>query len=167
MGSQNKDLRHANKRLTPPQLELLFEASNSVGEPLDLGPVASGHRMIGFVDESRFEGPRISGRFLPGSSFSQLVHPNGVIDLEGHLALETDDGHHVFLRTFGLVSLSPEAAKELAEGRPYDPDMLYIRACARCETDDNGPYSWLNRTLCVIWATRSADAIDVAAWQLL
>lgn len=168
MGSRSKDRREPPKRLMPPRLELLFETHHeTLLDPLDLGVLPAGHRLVIFIEDGRIEGPRLRGRYLPGTTITELVHSNGVIETDGQLALETDDGHRIFLQLSGLVSISPEAARELAEGRPYDPAMLYMRACMRCEANEDGPYAWLNRLLCVAEATRTADTGHMTVWQIL
>ena len=149
-------------------MELLFETHHeALLDPLDLGALPAGHRLVIRIEEGRVEGPRLHGRYLPGTTITELIHSNGVIESKGELALEMDDGHRIFLRLPGLAALFPEAAQDLAEGRPYDPAMLYMRACLRCEASENGPYAWLNRILCVAEATRTAETGHMTVWQLL
>jgi hypothetical protein len=167
MGGRSKHCSESVERASPPCLELLFETHVPLTEPIDLGAHVTGQRLLLPIHGGRIEGARIRGRYLPGSSISELVHPNGIMEIEGNLAIELDDGARILLRSSGLLSISPESALELAQGRYFDPKILYMRAFARLEAAEDGPYAWLNRVLCVVKSRRTVESVESTVWQLL
>src|SRR4051794_37693579 len=53
------------ERLPEPRLTLVYRLEATLGQPLDLGETAHGHRRIVPQTDGTFTGPEISGRLLP------------------------------------------------------------------------------------------------------
>lgn len=169
MGNRNESRRENIKPNAPPGLDFLFASHVVVKDPLEVGQFITGRRLIISTEPgARIAGPRMNGQILPGSTLVGLVRSDGVVETEGHVFFDMDDGHRILARINGLLSMSAEAAREVAEGRPYDPTWLYSRSLVRFEAADDGPYAWLNRNLHIAKASRTADGgIDSTVWQVL
>jgi hypothetical protein len=167
MTNRSSDRRPIPKRSKPPQFELLFETTMPPPVLTDIGVSSGKLRQVAKLSEVRIDGPRLHGQLLPSSVLTQVLHPSGVIESESHVSYVLDDGHRIYAEVRGIASVAPEVALELADGRPFGPDILYIRGWCRFEAADDGPYSWLNRALCISKTTRTLDMMHTCVWQLL
>lgn len=156
------------KRLVAPRFELLYQLDYTFAPAqIEIGPVASGHRSFILFDGARLEGPRMHGRHLPGTTATQIIHPNGIMETEGFLALEMDDGHRISGWATGIASIAPEHVMALAEGAPFDPETFYVRGHVQFEAAEDGPYAWINCCVCVFKTTRLVRGPEISVWQLL
>jgi hypothetical protein len=96
-----------------------------------IGATPRGQRTIAEVKAARFEGERLSAR-LVGSAAADwaLARPDGVVEIDVRMTLETDDGALLYLSYDG--NLDPERG---------DQPVLSMM---RFETSDER-YAWLNR----------------------
>lgn len=115
----------------------------------------------------RFEGPRLSGRMLEGAADVQRVREDGVVELEAHGVLETDDGVRILYRNSGLRWFPEVVAAAIRDGRPFDPAQVYSRAAPRFEAPTDSPYTWLNRALFLSVPARDGAGIKLTVWQVL
>ena len=113
-----------------------------------IGAIPIGTRVIAQVVSGHFEGPRLSGKVLPGGGDWTLLRGDGVLELDLRLTLETDDGALIDMRSFGLRHGPPEAIAALARGERVDPSTYYFRTTPRFETA-HPKYAFLNRLLAV------------------
>ncbi|MDB5682546.1 MAG: hypothetical protein JWM75_244 [Sphingomonas bacterium] len=151
----------------PPGLELLFVARGTLGAPIALGRVPGGERIIVPVPAGgRFEGPLMSGRMLDGAADVQLVRDDGVVELEAHGVLETDDGVRILYRNSGIRWFPDEVAAAMREGRPFDPALVYSRAAPRFEAPADSAYAWLNRSLFLSIPARDGAGIKLTVWRV-
>lgn len=82
---------------------LLMTMHVKVGTLLNIGAVPYGTRRTGPLDGGTFEGPRLRGTILPGSSADwQLLRSDGVLEMDLRFTLRTDDGALILMRSFGL-----------------------------------------------------------------
>ena len=102
-----------------------------------LGAVPHGVRSVIPVTGGDFEGPRLRGRVLPGGGDWLLLRPDGVLELDLRVTLETDD-HALILMTF----------QGLRHGEVKDPASYYFRTLPRFETSTE-KYAFLNRIVTV------------------
>ena len=96
----------------------------------ELGPVPHGIRSFVPVTGGDFDGPRLRGRVLPGGGDWLLVRPDGVLELDLRITLETDDRALIYMTFQGL--------------RHGD----YFRTLPRFETSTE-TYAFLNRIVSV------------------
>src|SRR5438552_19104492 len=101
-----------------------------VPPPQRLGAVPHGTRAIAPITSGHFEGPRLRGKVLPGGGDWTLLRPDGVLELDLRVTLETDDG--------ALIHMTFEGLRD--DGTPGAP---YFRTLPRFETAD-AKYSSLN-----------------------
>ncbi len=108
----------------------LMTVKIAAAPPQKLGAVPHGIRSIVPVTGGDFEGPRLRGKVLPGGGDWLLLRPDGVLELDLRITLETDD-HALIYMTF--------------QGLRHDP---YFRTLPRYETSSEA-YAFLNRIICV------------------
>ena len=101
----------------------------------DLGPGPHGTRVTFPIIGGGFEGDRLRGNVLPGGGDWVLKRPDGVLELDLRITLETDDG--------ALIHMTFEGIRDdRASGTSY------FRTLPRFETAEQ-KYSFLNRLLAV------------------
>src|SRR2546426_1307719 len=98
--------------------------------PQKLGTVPHGIRSIVPVTGGDFEGPRLRGKVLPGGGDWLLLRPDGVLELDLRITLETDDHALIYMTFQGLRHGS------------------YFRTLPRFETSTE-TYAFLNRIVSV------------------
>src|SRR5438132_7592326 len=134
----------------------LLPLQGFVAPPQKLGSVPHGTRVIAPITSGSFEGPRLSGKVLPGGGDWTLLRSDGVLELDLRITLETDDGALIYMTSFGLRHGPPEAMAALARGEPVDPSTYYFRTAPRFET--SAPqYAFLNRLIAIASGNRRAS----------
>src|SRR5262249_23209548 len=93
-------------------------------------------------------GARLRGSVLPGGDDWTLLRPDGVLELDLRVTLQTDDGALIHMTFEGLRHGSPEAIAALGRGEAADPASYYFRTLPRFETAVP-KYAFLNRLLAV------------------
>src|SRR5262245_56964928 len=126
----------------------LMRLQVEVPPPQKLGPVPHGIRLIAPIAGGVFEGPRLRGKVLPGGGDWILLRPDGVLELDVRITLETDDGALIFMASFGLRHGPPEVLAALARGETVDPSKYYFRTMPRFETSA-AQYAFLNRVIAI------------------
>ncbi len=101
----------------------------------DTGTGPRGARVTFPITGGSFEGDRLRGTVLPGGDDWTVRRPDGVIELDLRITLETDDG--------ALIHMTFEGIRD--DGAPGEP---YFRTLPRFETAEP-KYSFLNRLLAV------------------
>src|SRR5215468_565016 len=101
----------------------------------DIGAGPKGTRVTFPITGGSFEGDRLRGTVLPGGDDWTVKRPDGVVELDLRITLETDDG--------ALIHMTFEGIRDDgARGAPY------FRTVPRFETAQP-KYSFLNRLLAV------------------
>ena len=146
-------------------LQPLLRAEIALGPPQELGDVATGRRRIIPIVGGSFHGERLSGRVLPGGADWQLVRTDGVAELDARYTLETNDGARIYVMNFGYRHGPADVLRRLADGKPVDPSLYYMRTTPRFETAAER-YRWLNRTICVATGARRPDAVELDVFEV-
>ena len=108
----------------------LMTVTIAAAPPQKLGTVPHGIRSIVPVTGGDFEGPRLRGKVLPGGDDWLLLRPDGVLELDLRITLETDDHALIYMTFQGLRHGS------------------YFRTLPRFETSTEA-YAFLNRIVAV------------------
>jgi hypothetical protein len=101
----------------------------------DIGAGPHGTRLTFPVTGGSFDGDRLRGQVLPGGDDWVVKRPDGVLELDLRITLQTDDG--------ALIHMTLEGLRD--DGAPGAP---YFRTLPRFETAAE-KYSFLNRLLAV------------------
>ena len=146
-------------------LQPLLRAEIALGPPQELGDTPLGRRRIIPIIGGSFHGERLHGRVLPGGADFQLVRTDGVAELDARYVLETSDGARVYVVNFGYRHGPAEVLRRLADGKPVEPSLYYMRTTPRFETAAER-YSWLNRTICVATGARRAESVELDIFEV-
>ena len=132
-------------QLPEPRLTLVYRLDATLGEPLDLGESAHGHRRIVPLTGGTFSGPELSGTLLPGASADwQTVLPDGTALGDLRYTLRTAAGDLLYVQSRGIRHGPDEVLARLGRGEEVDPGEYTFRTSTRIETAAPG-LDWLNR----------------------
>ena len=109
----------------------------------NMGAGPRGTRVTFPITGGSFEGDRLRGKVLPGGDDWTVKRPDGVVELDLRITLETDDG--------ALIHMTFEGIRD--DGAPGAP---YFRTVPRFETAAP-KYSFVNRLLAVGTVENRAD----------
>ncbi|KAL6854936.1 hypothetical protein ACO1O0_006072 [Amphichorda felina] len=91
----------ANADPAPPPLTFLLTANVTATEPINVGSVAGGTRIVYPIVGGTFEGPLLNGTLADvGADFS-LVATNGAFGPDGISLFQTSDGANILFRDKG------------------------------------------------------------------
>ncbi|HZT78410.1 MAG TPA: DUF3237 domain-containing protein [Vicinamibacterales bacterium] len=137
--------------------QLLMTLQVTVAPALTVGDVPFGTRRTAPLAGGTFEGPRLRGTVVPGSSADWLLlRRDGVLELDLRCTLRTDDGALISMQSFGLRHGPPDVIAALARGEAVDPATYYFRTMPRFATG-HPAYEFLNRIVAVATGDRRAD----------
>ena len=109
-----------------------------------IGMTPRGLRRVSPILSGTAEGPRLSGRVLPGGADWNLVLDDGSIEFHARYTLRADDGTLIMVTNEGIERA---VMAKLFAGQPIDmSEPMYGRTLPRFEVGD-GPHSWLGRSL--------------------
>jgi hypothetical protein len=129
--------------------EHVFDIRINFDKRWKLGPVSGGahHGYTSIGAGSTVSGPRLNGKLVDYSGADwPVIRPDGVVELNAHYMIETDDGSLVYIRNLGYVHGPLHAPGQSAAEPPAIP--RYFR-CTPYFRAPEGPHGWLNRTVIV------------------
>jgi hypothetical protein len=115
------------------RLRPLMTLRLSTAPTQNVGAGPHGARLTFPITGGSFDGDRLRGKVLSGGDDWVVKRPDGVLELDLRITLETDDG--------ALIHMTFEGIRD--DGAPGAP---YFRTLPRFETADT-KYSFLNRLL--------------------
>ena len=128
-------------------LEHLFDFSAPLSQPVDIGAVPLGNRVVVNILGGEFHGPRLSGKVLPSGGDCALVVPGGYLHSDARAILETDDGARIYMTYTARVAFTPALRRVLFEAQgETDFGENYWIAQLQFETSDKR-YAWLNHLM--------------------
>lgn len=131
-----------------PTLEFLFSLSAQLQPALAVGDSGRGDRQIIHVTDGMVEGPRLTGRVLPGGGDWLVVRPDGVGELDVRATVQATDGALLYLAYRGYLTNLPEVLPRWLAGEDVPRDQYYFATAPFVETGAS-QYAWLTRTVCV------------------
>lgn len=149
-----------------PRLEFVCELRVRVDPALVVGETPHGTRKIIPITGGTFSGPNLNGEIINGGADWQLVHPNGVLELNALYTLRTDDGTLIYVNNRGLRVAAPEVAQRIANGESVPASDYYFRAAPTFETPP-GKYDWLTKALFISKGIRNPGGVIIQVWKIL
>jgi len=132
-------------QLPEPRLTPVYRLEATVGQALDLGDTAQGHRRIVPLTGGTFTGPQMSGVLVPGASADwQTVLADETALADVRYTLQSDDGALLYVRSRGVRHGSRETLARLARGEDVGAGEYTFRTATRIETAAPG-LEWLNK----------------------
>lgn len=145
--------------LPDPSLKRVYRLEATLGDPLDLGDVAQGHRRIVPLTGGTFTGPELNGTLLPDVSADwQIVLPDGTALGDIRYTLRTDDGALLYVQSRGVRHGSPEVLARLGRGDDVDASEYTFRTSTQIETAA-ADLDWLNKGVFIGVAGRQAERV--------
>lgn len=114
----------------------------------------------------QLDGPRLRGKFLPGSVDWVQVGSDGISRLDIRGAVRTEDGALIYFESKGVSKLPADARKRLAKGERLPFNETYLKTTPKLETSDER-YLWLNELVLVGYNEFSPGQIDFRIYSLL
>jgi hypothetical protein len=149
----------SSDRLPEPRLTRIYRLEATLGEPLDLGNVAQGHRRIVPQTGGTFTGPELRGKLLPGASADwQIVLPDGTALGDIRYTLQTDTGELLYVQSRGVRHGSAEVLARLGRGDEVDASEYTFRTSTQIETAAPD-LDWLNRGVFISVGARHAAGV--------
>ena len=149
----------SSDHLPEPRLTQVYRLEATLGQPLDLGDVAQGHRRIVPQTGGTFTGPELHGKLLPGASADwQLVLPDGTALGDIRYTLQTDAGELLYVQSRGVRHGSAEVLARLARGEDVDASEYTFRTSTQIETAAPR-LDWLNKGIFISVGGRQADGV--------
>ena len=148
-----------SRQLPDPRLRKVYRLEVTLGEPLDFGEVAQGHRRIVPQIGGTFTGPEISGKLLPGASADwQIVLPDGTSFADIRYTLQTDGGDLLYVQSRGVRHGSAEVLARLGRGEEVDASEYTFRTSTQIETAAP-QLDWLNEGVFVSVGARQPKGV--------
>ena len=149
----------SSDHLPEPRLTRVYRLEATLGQPLDLGDVAQGHRRIVPQTGGTFTGPELHGKLLPGASADwQIVLPDGTALGDIRYTLQTDTGELLYVQSRGVRHGSAEVLARLARGEDVDASEYTFRTSTQIETAAPR-LDWLNKGIFVGVAGRQPGGV--------
>jgi uncharacterized protein DUF3237 len=146
-------------RLPQPVLTRIYRLEATLGQALDLGDGALGHRRIVPLTGGAFTGPELSGKLLPGASADwQILLPDGTALGDIRYTLQTDGGDLLYVQSRGVRHGSAEVLARLGRGEDVDANEYTFRTSTRIETAAPD-LDWLNKGVFIGVGGRHATGV--------
>jgi muconolactone delta-isomerase len=151
--------RPSDFELPDPRLTPVYRLEATLGEPVDLGDTAHGHRRIVPLTGGTFTGPAFNGTLLPGGSADwQTLLADGTALGEIRYTLQSDRGDALQVRSRSVRHGSPDVLARLARGEEVDPHEYTFRASTQIESSA-AELEWLNKGVFVTVGGRRPGAV--------
>ena len=143
----------------------IFTVKAELAPMLSLGHTPYGERRVVGITGGTVQGPKLTGRILPGGADWQIIRKDGAADIQARYIIETDSGARIVVNSVGLWHGPPEVLERLARGDKVDPAQYYFRTVMRFETGDAG-LDWLNRILALARGQREARSVRLDVYEV-
>ena len=140
-------MTHPDVHFNEPQLAFLCTVSLETTLPQAIGDNPYGNRQIVPVTGGSFEGPRLTGKVLPGGDWV-LRRPDGVSELDGRVTWQTEDGALLYVKYRGYrAKISPVLPRWMT-GEPILAEEYCHTITLHFET--SAPhYAWLEQVVVI------------------
>ncbi|MDX9875504.1 MAG: DUF3237 family protein [Spongiibacteraceae bacterium] len=133
--------------IEPLTTRAVMELYVEIAPPVEVGPSDLGIRQFVPITGGRFTGINdLRGKVLPYGADWQLIRSDGVMQIEAHYAVQTDDGAVIEIRNQGIIAIPGGAEAREQAKREKAPDNIYFRTAPQLHAPV-GKYGWLNERL--------------------
>jgi Protein of unknown function (DUF3237) len=144
----------------------IFRIRADLAEVMHFGATPYGDRRVIDILGGTVQGPKLSGRVLPGGADWQIVRADGVVHLQARYTAETETGGRILIDAEGYRHGPAEVMERLARDETVDPSLYYFRTFMRFETADPAS-AWLNRILAIGKGARHKGAVRIEVFEVL
>jgi Protein of unknown function (DUF3237) len=149
--------------MRPVELRDLMLITIAVRPIVDLG---GGRRYVAF-DGGTFEGrDGLTGTVLEGGIDWQTVRPDGVLEIDAHYTLHTEEDEAIEVRSQGVRKASESVAARLALGEVVAPDEYYFRTLVRLSSAAPRLH-WMNDLIAVSTGDRERSTVRIHVHEVL
>jgi hypothetical protein len=147
-----------------PDLEFICELKVTIDQPIKLGEMARGERVIIPISGGTFEGPKLKGSVLKGGADYQYISRNGErTELDAVYTIKTDDNVLIQVRNVGLLYIP----KDSEVSSPLGSSAIYFRTAPKFEAPVNSKYDWLNNAIFICKPVGKKDYVSIQVWKML
>jgi hypothetical protein len=139
--------------------EFAFTADVKVGAAFVIDAVPNGVRRFIPIAGGSVAGPLLNGKVLTAGGDSQIVRPDGVIELEARYLIQSDDNVLLSVLNRGLRHGPAPIMSQLARGEYVPPDLYYFRTAPQLEVPRGSRYEDFNKSLFVAAGERKANSV--------
>ena len=133
---------------------------------VDLAAFPLGGRRVVVFDGGSFQGrDGLRGTIAAGGVDWQLVRSDGVLEIDAHYLLLSDDDEPIEVRSTGLRKASAAVGERIARGEPVDPSEYYFRTHVRLSTS-SARHAWMNDLLAVSTGERRRDTVRLEVHEI-
>ena len=134
---------------------------------VDLGDYSIGGRRVVAFKGGTFEGrDGLRGTIAPGGVDWQLVRPDGVVEIDAHYLLVSDDGEAIEVRSTGIRKVSADVADRIARGEEVAASEYYFRTHVRLSTAAPR-LAWMNDLIAVSTGERRRDTVRIHVHEIV
>jgi hypothetical protein len=151
--------------MAAPALSFVADIRVDVGEPVTIGETGAGLRRLIPILGGSVEGPRLTGRVVPGGADFQNLRADGVMELEAKYVLEATNGALIYVVNRGLRRGPADAVEKLMRGEPVDPRLIYFRAAPAFESAAP-EFKWMMESLFVCTGARLPTQVLLSLYEI-
>jgi hypothetical protein len=149
----------------PTGLERVFRADVVVGPIVDYGMTRAGHRRVVEILGGRLSNG-IDAEVLPGGADWQVLHDDGVLEIDTRYSARTAAGALIHLRTRGVRTGPPDVLEAVLRGDEVPATSYYFRVALTLESAAP-ELRQLQDSVLVAAAARSAEHVVYDAYRVL
>ncbi len=146
-------------------LAFAFEIRAEIAPPLDGGAGRAGHRRVIPITGGTVDGPRLTGRVVPGGADYELQRTDGASLVEAHYTIQASDGTPIYIVNKGLFTAPAQVIAQVDAGQEVSPDDYYFRTAPVFDAPD-GPHGWLSDRLFVAEARFTPAQVTIRVYQV-
>jgi hypothetical protein len=149
-----------------PSLEEVFRIEAKVNKPIVVGQDGiKGRRQLIEITGGTVSGC-FSGYLLPGGVDSQIIRPDGFVELTARYGIKLDSGETFYIDNSGVRRVDPEYAAEVSQGKIVDPSHVYFATVAKFETYSEN-LKWLERSIFISYSARLPESVLLRFYRIV
>ena len=150
---------------TPPSLMPMTTLRIAVATLVSLGAAPGGERRYVALGAGTAEGPELNGTVVEGGVDWQTLRADGVLEINAHYVIRSEDGALIEVTSNGLRHGPAEVMAQLARGEAVPREAYFFRTVMRFQT---GVPAWLhlNRAMAIAVGERAAGEVRLDVYRL-